>query len=81
MGIEAKSKNATLSDRQTDMETELVDTCAASHTMSSQISAAAEQVESLSARFVETQLALEKLMGESSRTETNLRAEMIVVEK
>lgn len=46
-GIEAKRKDAALSDRQTDTETELVDTRAARRTMKGKISAAMEWVETL----------------------------------
>lgn len=52
---------------------------AAGSTMSDQISVAEERVKSIKARLSNTQLALEKLTDESSRTKAQLRAELSVV--
>lgn len=53
-GDEAKRKNATLSDQQTDMEAEMVVSRAASRAMSSQILAAEERVKFLKTRLAES---------------------------
>lgn len=49
--------------------------------MSRQLSAVEKQVESLKTGLVETKLALEKLMDESAKTETDLRAVLSVVQE
>lgn len=67
-GVGLKRKNATLSSGQTNLEVEPVEIRAARCTMSGQISAAEERVESLKPRLAETQLTLGKLTDESSGT-------------
>lgn len=71
-GIEAKPKNATLSGRHTNIKGELVDTCAASLSMSSQNSAAEKRVKFLKKWMVETQSLLDKLTDQSSWMESGL---------
>lgn len=79
-GIGAKRKIATMFSRQKDLESKLVEMRAARRMMSCQISAAEEQEKYLKAQLLETELELEKLTDDSSRTEAELQADMSVVE-
>lgn len=78
--IQMKRNNATLSSRQKDLESELVETEADERTMHVQITAAEGRIKSLKGRLTDAQSALEKLADESSRTEAELQGEMVVVE-
>lgn len=71
-GIGINRKNATLSDRNTGMETKLVNTIAARRTMHGQTTDVEDREQALKTHPVDAQLALGKLANDSFRTEVNL---------
>lgn len=79
--IEMKRKNATMPDRQTDLEAQLVEALAAKRTMRIQITTAEGLIKALNVRLADAQLALEKLANEWSKAEANLLARTVAAEE
>lgn len=77
-GIEIKCQNVALSDQNTDMDGELVETRATGRTMRDRHLAAKDQIEALKTQQAGAQLALKKVMGESSKTDDNLGLEWLL---
>lgn len=71
-GIEAECKNATLSERGTDMEPELVKTPYVRGTMREKLAKAERRIKALKPQLNEALSALEKLARESFSSETDL---------
>lgn len=80
-GVEAKHRNVTLSDRNTDTEAKLVEGRTVGVTMREQLPEAERRIKALKTQLDEGQLALEKSAGGSSRTEANLQAQEVAVKK
>lgn len=70
--IEAKRKNETLSDQNTDMKAKRVETCIAGGRMREHPVDAELGISSLRTQLYVAQMALKKLTGASSRTENGL---------
>lgn len=75
-GVEMKRKNVKLSGRNSDMETKIVDTCAAKSTMRSQFEVVVRQITVLKTQPAGAKLALKTLANKLSMTEANIRAQM-----
>lgn len=65
-GVEIESKNAKLSNRNTDMKVKLVEARAAKSAMRCLLKAAERQATALKVQLADAELALEKLAGEIS---------------
>lgn len=63
-GIEIKRKNATLPDRNLDMEARLVETLVAGRTMRGQITATEDRVKAQKTQLADAQLTYEKSANE-----------------
>lgn len=64
--IEAKRKNAALSNLNTDIETKLLEPRTASSTMGELLAGAQRQITSSKTKLADAQLALDKLTGETA---------------
>lgn len=80
-GVEAKCQNATLSERNADMEATLVVACAVKKTMFEQLAGTERQITALKIQLEKAQFALEKLPDESSKLEADIRAQVAIFEK
>lgn len=69
--IYMKRKNAKMSNRQTNMDSNLVETRSAGRTMRTQIPAAENQIKNFKKQVANAQLAVEKLADELPKTEAN----------
>lgn len=79
-GIAMKRINATLSRRETDLDTELVKLRSSERTIRDQITAVANWIKTLQRQLTKSLSAFEKLADDSSRTKVEHRAELIAVE-
>lgn len=77
--IEGKRKNSTLSKQDTSLEAKRVEARSVSGTVREQLAEAERRTKVLKTQLNESQFALENLADESSRTEADLRAQVIAV--
>lgn len=80
-GIEVKRKNATVSDRRTNLAVQLVNTRAVGRTMRDQIMAAEYRINTLKAQLADARLVHKKLVDESFRTAVDLCAKVVAAEE
>lgn len=75
-GAEQKCKNAKLLNWDTEMENKLEEARAAKDTMRSQLEVGERHITALRVQLADAELAIRKLAGKASRTETDLRAQV-----
>lgn len=79
--IETKRKNEAMSDRQTNLEAELMEALAVGRMTSGQSPAAEGRIKALKTQLADAHLPSEKLAAELSRTEADLLPEMVGTKK